>query len=437
MKISVAVVLLSMASVVPNSGFAATPSADLTGHVMLPADKSIRATILISYARLKTNSEPSIADRYPILPVKAQTDRQGNFEIASLDPRWLYSGGVMAPGCRLQELKEVDPAAGLLQVSLQTVDTNAAPNQVIHGRVITAGGHPVSGAVIAIRGTTRNGQMTWPGSDVDYYSVSDDTGNFVIYGKTPFAAVDGEVHADGFAEASFEQWPSDAATEEWKRTGSMPEGLASFAKPLHEIVLTEGASLRGRLMHSGKPVADAEVLLNGCGTGSGCWNWKPAVLTDANGRFVFTHLPPNQTWSICGTWDLLTRAGAVPETDVKTGENGSTQDIGDINLKSVCEVAGKVHLSDGKAIPHGAVYFLAWDNMGGSLPSAIGEDGSFQFPAIPGDEVSLYLRVNGYELHPGDSRLISGSVTNFTVRPQMTDLEIKMEPFSRVSAIAN
>lgn len=404
---------------------------------MLPADKSIRATILISYARLKTNSEPSIADRYPILPVKAQTDRQGNFEIASLDPRWLYSGGVMAPGCRLQELKEVDPAAGLLQVSLQTVDTNAAPNQVIHGRVITAGGHPVSGAVIAIRGTTRNGQMTWPGSDVDYYSVSDDTGNFVIYGKTPFAAVDGEVHADGFAEASFEQWPSDAATEEWKRTGSMPEGLASFAKPLHEIVLTEGASLRGRLMHSGKPVADAEVLLNGCGTGSGCWNWKPAVLTDANGRFVFTHLPPNQTWSICGTWDLLTRAGAVPETDVKTGENGSTQDIGDINLKSVCEVAGKVHLSDGKAIPHGAVYFLAWDNMGGSLPSAIGEDGSFQFPAIPGDEVSLYLRVNGYELHPGDSRLISGSVTNFTVRPQMTDLEIKMEPFSRVSAIAN
>jgi hypothetical protein len=403
---------------------------DLTGHVTLPVGKSSAATVLVRFAQLKTNCESSVSTRYPILPKRTQTDSNGNFTIESLDARWLYFGDVLAPGCKLQQLNQIDPTAGPLNVSLETANTNVPPDRVIHGRVIDANGNPVSGALINVDGTTRNGQGTWPAQDIDYFSVSDDAGNFVVYGKTPFAAADGEVEATEYAKASFEQWPSDAINQEWSRTGSLPEGLFGYAKPLHQITLVKGASLQGRLLHDGHPVANAELRLNQCGAGSDCWFWDGAVLTDDQGRFFFANLPPHRSWSICGSWDLPTKAGVVPQTDVQIGENGSTNDIGDLNLKSVSRVAGRIHLSDGKPIPTNSHYFLLDAAMGNSLPSSIGPDGSFQFAAVPGDKVSIYLRISGYQLTPRDFMLKSGSVTNVTIVPSMTNLVIEVKPVS-------
>ena len=139
--------------------------ADLTGHVTLPEGQSAAATILIRYAQLKTNFESSISTRSPLLPIRARTDRLGNFTFGPLDARWLYFGVVMAPGCKLQPLNQIDPAGGPLDISLETACTNVAPDKVIHGRVIDASGSPVSGALIDIEGTTRNGQATWPAQD--------------------------------------------------------------------------------------------------------------------------------------------------------------------------------------------------------------------------------------------------------------------------------
>ena len=411
--------------------------ADLTGHVTLPEGQSATATVLIRYAQLKTNFESSITTRHPLLPRRAQTDSSGNFKIESLDAKWLYFGDVMAPGCKLQPLNQIDPTAGPLKVSLEAANTNVPPDRVIHGRVIDANGGAVSGAVIDIEGTTRNGQGTWPAQDIDYFSVSDDAGNFVVYGKTPFTAADGKVEATGYAEASFEQWPSDAINQQWSRTDSLPEGLFGYAKPLHQITLIKGAALQGRLLRDGRPVAGAEIRINRCGAGSDCWFWGGAVLTDDQGRFAFANQPPHQSWFICGSWDLSAKAGAVPQTDVKIGEDGSTNDIGDLNLQSVSKVAGRIHLSDGRPVPAHSHYFLSDAALGNSLPSPLGADGSFQFAAVPGDKVSIYLRVSGYQLTPRDAILISGSVTNVTIVPNMTNLVIEMKPVSKIGSLRN
>lgn len=408
---------------------------DLTGHVTLPEGMSGAATILVTYAQLKTNFESSISTRNPILPKRTQTDSQGNFKIESLDARWLYFGYGMAPGCKFQQLNLFDPSAGPLNVSLETANTNVPPDKVIHGRVIDANGNPVSGALINITGTTRNGQGTWPAQDIDYFSVSDDAGNFVVYGKTPFVAADGKVEAAGYAEATFEQWPSDAINQEWSRTGSMPEGLFGYAKPLHQITLVQGAALQGRLVQAGCPVANAEIRLNQCDAGSDCWFWNAATVTDDQGRFSFANLPPHQSWSICGSWDLPAKAGVVPQTDVKIGEDGSTNDIGDLKLQFVSKVAGRIHLSDGKPIPANSHYFLSDAAMRNSLQSSVGSDGSFHFAAVPGDKVSIFLRVSGYQLTPRDGMLKSGSVTNIIVVPNMTNLVIEMTPFSRIKLL--
>ncbi len=416
--------------------YAAGPGeVDLTGHVTLPEGKSGGATVLVSHAKLKTNFESSVSTRYPILPKRTQTDRHGNFKIESLDARWLYFGYVMAPGCKLQQLNLFDPIAGPLKVSLVTADTNVPPDRVIHGRVIDAKGNSVPGALIEIERTTRNAQMISIAQDLDCFSVSDAAGNFVIYGKTPFTAAGGEVEAAGYAKAWVEQWPSDAINQEWSRTGSMPEGLFPYAKPLHEITLIKGASLRGRLLQDGRPVADAEVRINRCGAGSDCWFWGDSVLTDNLGRFSFANQPPHQSWFICGSWDLPAKTGVVPQTAVNIGEDESTNDLGDLNLLAVTKVAGRIRLSDGQPIPANSHYFLLDAAMGSSLMSSLGADGSFQFAAVPGDKVSIFLRVAGYQLTPRDGMLKSGSVTNITIVPNMTNLVIEMKPRSGIRSL--
>jgi len=406
---------------------------DLTGHVTLPEGKSGAATILVTYAQLKTNFESSVSDRAPLLPRRAQTDSRGNFKIESLDARRLYFGYVIAPGCKFQQLNLFDPAAGPLNVLLEMANTQVPSNEVIHGRVVDAAGNGIAGALISITGTTRNGQGTWPGQDIDCYSVSDAAGNFVVYGKTPFVAVDGKVEAAGYAEATFEQWPADAINQEWSRTGAMPEGLFGYAKPLHQITLTQGAALQGRLVQARRPVVNAEIRINQCAAGSDCWFWNAATVTDEQGRFSFAHLPPHQSWSICGSWDLSAKAGVVPPTDVKIGADGSTNDIGDLNLQAVSKVAGRIQLSDGKPVPANSTYSLSDAAMGRSSPSLLGTNGSFQFAAVPGDKVSIFLRVAGYQLTPRDGILISGTVTNITVVPNLTNLVIELKPVSMIS----
>jgi RNA polymerase sigma factor (sigma-70 family) len=415
---------------VPLGSIDAIVPGELRGRITLPT-KSGKATILIIYATLKTNFESSVSMRYPLVPVHAHADSDGNFTIGGLDSRWLYFGWVVAPGCQPKFLEQMDPGAGPLHVSLEAADPHASPNETIHGRVVDSRGQPIPDALIQIQGSTRNGQMNWPAQEVDIFSVSDDAGNFVIYGKTAFNAVDGSVSAEGFAESEFEQWPSDAANEEWTKTGSMPIGLASYAKPLHEIGLLEGASLTGRLLMAGKPVAKAKIRLNGCGIGSHCWNWKGSTLTDDGGRFVFAHFPANQSFSICGDWDLLPSGGAVPQTEVHFGEDGSTNDIGDIKADPVCMVAGKILLSDGKPLPNKSFYYLEDEAMEGSQSSRFDRDGSFHFAAVPGDGVSIFLRIPGYELTPRDFMLMSGSATNITVSPNSNYI-FEMRPASRV-----
>jgi hypothetical protein len=414
--------------------YADTPAgANLTGRVTFPAGIAGTATVLVTYAQQKTNFESSISTRYPLLPKRTQTDSQGNFKIESLDARWLYFGYVMAPGCKLQQLNLFDPTTGPLNVSLEAASTNVPPDRVIHGRVIDADGNPISGALIDIERTTRNGQMISLAQDLDCFSVSDAAGNFVIYGKTPFTAAGGEVEASGYAKAWVEQWPSDAINQEWSRSGSMPEGLFPYTKPLHEITLIRGAALRGRLVQAGRPVAKAEIRINRCGAGSDCWFWGDSVLTDDLGRFLFAHQPPDQSWFICGSWDLPATAGMVPQTSVKIGADGSTNDIGDLNLQSVSNVAGRISLSDGKPLPANSTYSLSDAAMGRSSTSRLGADGSFQFAAVPGDEISIFLRVAGYQLTPRDFMLQSGTVTNITVVPNMTNLVIELKPASRIN----
>lgn len=409
----VALVLVLAATTSP----AQTPARlDLVGHVIMPPGKSTPATVVALFANLKPClPEPGASyPSYPILPKRTQTDSQGNFKIESLDPAWLYYVLVIAPGCKLQTFDRVDVAAGPLNANLETKNpTNATPGTALHGRVLDTHGKPVPGALISMQEVTRNHVWYFSADRIDAFSTSDDAGNFVVYGQTPFTDGGGAIEAPGFATGLFEHWTSGTTN--------------------HELILTEGAAFRGRLLQAGKPVSNVEICLDNFGAEAGSTAWTCSTLTDDQGRFSFMHLPPNHSFNLNGTMASLAGRGAVPEQVGQVHADGSTNDIGDLNLEPAYTVEGRIRLADGKPIPAGSRLFLQRNRSGrmDSMGFALGKDGAFHFAGVPAESVQLRLRIPDYELTPMDSRLISGSATNFTMVTNLTGLDIEMKPRSR------
>ncbi|MGO8765533.1 MAG: hypothetical protein ACLQSR_10440 [Limisphaerales bacterium] len=225
-------------------GLCSALAADLTGTITMPDGNSSKAIILIEYAKSKsTDSGP-----YPNVPVHVQTDAHGHFTIQSLDADWRYSGYVIALGCKLHQFLDVDPAAGPLNISLETAQhTNTASGTILRGRVVDLNGQPIPSALIQMQEVTRN-DTTYSGPiDIDHYSICDDAGNFTVYATTPFTNAGGAAEAPGFSTGLFEGWTPVGATNDINVAG-FTTGLANHWTPNnanHELTLVGGASLEG------------------------------------------------------------------------------------------------------------------------------------------------------------------------------------------------
>lgn len=386
----------------------------LTGVVILPRDESAPATVLLLRAEQKPDLETPGSVRYPYLPKRTQTDSHGHFKFESLDPAWLYHFVIIAPGCRPESFDRIDPISEPLTAQLQAVDPRSPPpNTVLRGRVLDSRRQPVPAALIRIQGVTRSGSTTWPADNIDPFSVSDNGGNFVVYGRTAFTAADGAIEASGFATGLFEGWEPGEA--------------------IHSLTLTEGAALKGRLLHAGNPVANAEIRLDNFGAESGSTAWNYSAFTDDQGRFLFTNLPANRSFSLYATMESLGDRGACSKQPGQIHGVGSTNDIGDLSLKPAYKLDGRIRLTDGKPVPAHSRLNLLRSSMVGrqdSLTLELGSDGAFSFVGVPTEKVTVYLRIPGYELSPNDRLLKSGSATNFAVANNITGIVIQMQPQS-------
>lgn len=386
--------------------------AALSGTVTLSGDRSAAAIVLILTAEPKPGLATENSSRYPRLPRRTQTDSKGHFKFESLDPGWLYHVVIIAPGCRPESFDRIDPLSEPLNAKVEGVNPkDAGPKTVLRGRVLDRRWRPIPAALIRIQGVTRNGSTTWPADDIDPFAVSDNAGNFSVYGPVAFTAAEGAVEATGFATGLFEGWePGDT---------------------LHTLTLTEGAAFKGRLLQGGNPVPNAEIRLDNFGAESGSTAWYYSAFTDGQGRFVFTNLPPNRRFNLCATMESLGDRGALSKQPGQVHGDGSINDIGDLNLQTAFAVEGRVRLMDGKPVPAQSRLSLVRTSLVGmqdGLASAPGPDGAFSFAGVPREKVTIYLRIPGYELSPNDRLLKSGSATNLMVVSNITGLVIQMQP---------
>src|SRR5258708_28232905 len=101
---------------------------------------------------------------------------------------------------------------------------------------------------------------------------------------------------------------------------------------------TEGATIRGRLLQSGKPVADAELgliaRLHGWGANLVLVGYplpEIRIGTNNDGTFAITNVPPGVSWYLYGKMETLAARGGAPVVECATKRDEEEVDVGDLS----------------------------------------------------------------------------------------------------------
>jgi hypothetical protein len=354
---------------------------DLVGRVSA-GDVIPKATIFIFTAGPKVGTSTFCPSCYADCRKSAKTGAQGEFKIESLDPQLIFRILVVAKGYKPKFVSKIDPVQGPLAVDLEAVETREiTPDKSIHGRVVDPAGKPVVGAVVEAHGIRKKndaGTMWGQLPGVDPLAVTDEAGEFLLTSREAFEGLDVRVEARAFAHKQFTMLASGTAR--------------------HTLTLTEGATVTGRVVKNGKPLAGVSVGMAGSDRSAENFTGNFDVGTDIEGRFGFVNLPPNVDYFIYGLMSTLKSYGAIPIRKVHAGDDGATLDVGDLTVEPAQRLAGQVVCADGQPVPAKTRLLVGREAAWDSLQVELDKDGRFDTPGIPRETLSLSARIPRYRI---------------------------------------
>jgi hypothetical protein len=291
--------------------------------------------------------------------------------------------------------------------TLESLDAEAPPPELrISGVVIGDHGQAIAKALIKVEGVSpRSGSQSWGDARrfVDATVESDAHGCFLIRCKSKIELVYAMVSAEGTATRPAQFQPG-----------------RDYVVRLHE-----GVTVTGRLMAGITPVPDAALRIQPANPVNGEFFVISDYASDSDGRFSIPHLPPEKSLALCATMDSLPDKGALSPKKFVAGKNKSTLDLGDLELQPGYRVAGRILLTDGKPAPAGTRLMLGRENVSDNAASVLDAQGRFNFPSVPAETVTLYLRSGGYKFTYRNPSLdwlngriigkVEGDTTNLTI----------------------
>jgi len=384
---------------------------DLTGVVKDEDGKGLRgASVFIYTAGPKEGAGILCPSCYADCRKRTTTDNAGHFKIESLDPTLLFRILVVAKNHQPEFVSKIDPATKPVEVTLKDGKEGIRPEHQMKGRIVDAEHKPISGAVVSIRGVSRGESTRFGGNDeMDQVAVTDEEGMFALNSESPFDAVGVDVEAGGFAKGIFQH-------------------LVSGGK-VHELKLTEGASVKGRLVKEGKPVPGVEIGICGADRNAETYVGDFTVGTDNEGRFLLVNLPPRQSYFLYARMSSLGDKGAVPARRVQVNEDGSVLDAGELSIVEGFKLEGQVRLTDGKPVPPKTRVMISRDEAWDSAQTVVDEQDRFRFVGVPAESISLSTRVKGYHLS-GRNRSLEANAFGLVgmIKRDKTDLIVEFTP---------
>jgi hypothetical protein len=349
------------------------------------------ATVMIYHAGVKVGYSTYCPSCYVDCGKRAVTDRAGAYTIGGLDPDLVFELAVIHDGHMAAFVKRVDPSMGLAPVAVLALRTPVDdPARVFRGRVVDPGGRPLRLAVIEPFALEADWFGRGPASmygtigGLEPMAISNANGEFELAHKERAIAMLAWVEARGMAPKLVKLSPgADRAS----------------------ITVSDGAVIRGRLMHQGKPVPNAEIgLIPRIRWGGGMHlqlSGEPydeiRIGTQADGTFVITNVPVGVDWYVYGKMESIASLGATVPMECRTGKDGEEADLGEIAIQPGHRVRGRVTLSDGAPIASGMRVSITAERGWDTQTVGLASDGRFEFIGVPTGKYQISASVRGYQ----------------------------------------
>jgi RNA polymerase sigma-70 factor (ECF subfamily) len=250
------------------------------------------------------------------------------------------------------------------------------------GKVIDRDGRPISGAKLSSFSDVKGERAvtTGPGGEFTHKLQKDDS-------LWPI-----RIEAAGFATRGFHfRLKAENDLEAANEAGVLIEPSGVIPEPL---VLGPGVTVAGRVVRDGKPVAYASIGLSfAAHDDSPTLSGIAEIKTDARGTFRFLHiLPETDVWAY-STAGSIENGGTITPQAVRTTEDGTTLDLGDLHVEKGRTLAGRLVTSDGKPLPAGTKLWASPEHAGGSLELEVSNTGRFEWKGLADGVVTLTLFV--------------------------------------------
>ena len=303
-------------------------STELSGRVVDQQGQGVDgAIVVISTARPRVGPSTTCPSCYPDCTKRTLTDAEGRFAINGLSSKLLFSLAAGGSGYQGLISEHFDPAEKpSIELKLESLPESPDVTSAT-GRVVDSNGDPIAGAEVRSRTIYRtNGVMGGGDKSVTPLTLTDSEGHFQITTGDHINAIDLRVIAAGFA-------PNEA---KWERAAD---------KEL-QIELGRGASIRGRLLLDGTPLAGVEVGMVQRNRSIGNIVTPVELSTDENGVFQFDQLPPEMDYTIY-THTGQEAKGVLPVNLIGAPGHGQRADLGDIPTQKPHRLTIIVRTEDG------------------------------------------------------------------------------------------
>ena len=360
------------------------------------------ATVMVYSAGVKQGFDQFCPTCYVDCGKRTVTSADGAFIITGLSNDLLFNLLVVREGFAAQFLKKVDPGKGpapSVNLKKRVSPEDAA---IVRGKVIDAHGDAVRDVLVEQQGIIYDqGRSFGPNNWIDLVTVTNGKGEFEMAYAKPAKSMILQFTPRGMAA----KLATLATGTDWK-----------------QITVTDGATIRGRLVHDGKPVANAELGLSTHTNSMGKTLPETRIGTNEKGEFAITNVPAGRVWFLHGKMDSLAPRGLAAQViECATKDDGQEVNLGDIPVHPAFTLRGKVVLNDGKPIPANMRLNLFADRVPDRQSQILPPDGNFEFKGIRKGVYSLSPSVKDYQTSDGDpiEMLVEANVTTLvvTLRP--------------------